>query len=175
MKNKQSYQPPAKKKIPDPASGYPSGNTRRDFLKNGAALITASVLHPLSSVLPAVARAVPAATGQIIGIQVGPESFVDEGTGKLLDLLNEQAAVNTISLTTFTYGQGFAGRQPAGRLYPYVKVEQWRQKTSPFMAVISQRPMKNSITTRSLKIPVRRIMAPSISSPKYSPPPGLGE
>ena len=118
MKNKQSYQPPSNKKTSGPASEYPSGNTRRDFLKNGAALLTASVLHPLSSVLPAMTSPAPAAPGQIIGIQVGPESFVDEGAGKLLDLLREQAAVNTISLTTFTYGQGFAGREPAGRLYP---------------------------------------------------------
>jgi hypothetical protein len=46
-----------------------------------------------------------------IGIQIGPDSFVDEGTGKVLDLLQSRAAVNTIYLSTFTYDKGITGRQ----------------------------------------------------------------
>jgi hypothetical protein len=43
---------------------------------------------------------------------------VDEGVGPVLDLLQESAAVNTILLTTFTYGRGLAGRQIPGQPFP---------------------------------------------------------
>lgn len=45
-----------------------------------------------------------------IGIQIGPDSFVDEGTDKVLDIL-ERASVNTIYLSSFTYDRGITGRQ----------------------------------------------------------------
>ena len=54
----------------------------------------------------------------MIGIQVGSVSFVDEGVGKVLDILQERAAVDTIFLTTFTYGRGLAGRQIPGAPFP---------------------------------------------------------
>jgi hypothetical protein len=105
------------------------GHTRRSFLKNGATLVAASTVAPLTTLLPtvtaltsthtgAIPASPPASPNQLIGIQVGPESFVDEGTDKLLDLLQQTAAINAISLTTFTYGQGFAGRLPAGHDFP---------------------------------------------------------
>ncbi len=53
-----------------------------------------------------------------IGIQIGAVSFVDEGTEKVLDLLQERGAVDTIYLTTFTYGRGLAGRQIPGQPFP---------------------------------------------------------
>jgi hypothetical protein len=43
---------------------------------------------------------------------------VDEGVGKVLDILQERAAANTICLTTFTYGRGLAGRQIPGVPFP---------------------------------------------------------
>src|SRR2546423_4027001 len=55
---------------------------------------------------------------QIIGIQIGSISFLDEGTEKVLDILQEQARVNTLFLATFTYGNGIAGRQLAGHPFP---------------------------------------------------------
>ena len=54
----------------------------------------------------------------MIGIQVGAVSFVDEGTDKVLDILQEKGAVNTLFLTTFTYGRGLAGRQVPGQKFP---------------------------------------------------------
>src|SRR5205814_6756287 len=45
------------------------------------------------------------------GIQFGAVSFVDEGTDKVLDSLQEMAAINTLFVATFTYGRGIAGRQ----------------------------------------------------------------
>ena len=53
-----------------------------------------------------------------IGIQIGPDSFVDEGTDKVLDILQKQGAVNTIYLSTFTYDRGITGRQPASAALP---------------------------------------------------------
>ncbi len=47
----------------------------------------------------------------MIGIQIGAVSFVDEGTEKVLDILQERGGVNTLFLAVFTYGRGIAGRQ----------------------------------------------------------------
>ncbi len=55
------------------------------------------------------------------GIQVGPDSFVDEGTENVLDNLQERGAVDTIFLTTFTHGQGLAGRQTEATLHDHGK------------------------------------------------------
>ena len=54
----------------------------------------------------------------MIGIQVGAVSFFDEGTEKVLDEFQQDAAVNTLFLATFTYGRGIAGRQVPGQPLP---------------------------------------------------------
>jgi hypothetical protein len=77
---------------------------RRDFLKTGVA--------------GAAASAVAAVEKKMIGIQVGAVSFVDEGTGKVLDIFQERAGINTLFLATFTYGRGIAGRQVPGQPLP---------------------------------------------------------
>src|ERR1700747_2105385 len=59
-----------------------------------------------------------AAFSKMIGIQVGAVSFVDEGTEKVLDVLQERACVNTLFLAVFTYGRGIAGRQIPGQPLP---------------------------------------------------------
>lgn len=106
-------------------------NSRRDFLKNTAALAALASAAPLfgfSDLL--AANKAPAAGagsaaqqqrrfGRMNGIQVGPDSFVDEGTEKVLDILQEKGAVNTIFLTTFTHGQGLAGRQTEATLHDH--------------------------------------------------------
>lgn len=53
-----------------------------------------------------------------IGIQIGPVSFVDEGTEKVLDILQDRGAVNTIFLSTFSYDRGISGRQIPGKPFP---------------------------------------------------------
>jgi len=53
-----------------------------------------------------------------IGIQIGPDSFVDEGTNKVLDILQQRGSVNTIYLSTFTYDRGITGRQMPGSVLP---------------------------------------------------------
>src|SRR5260370_23480232 len=55
---------------------------------------------------------------QVIGIQIGSISFLDEGVEKVLDILQEKACVNTLFLATFTYGNGIASRQLAGHPLP---------------------------------------------------------
>src|SRR5262249_13478501 len=82
---------------------------RRDFMKIAAGAGAAMAL-------PAAADAT--SPSKMIGIQVGAISFVDEGTEKVLDVLQERAAVNTLFLAVFTYGRGIAGRQIPGQPLP---------------------------------------------------------
>ena len=80
---------------------------RRTFLQGAAAAaVTAST------------RAEAATKEKMIGIQVGAVSFFDEGTEKVLDDFQRDAAVNTLFVATFTYGRGIAGRQVPGQPLP---------------------------------------------------------
>src|SRR5437660_12895128 len=75
---------------------------RREFLKIAAgagAALTVPTPGP------------PTVFSKMIGIQVGAVSFVDEGTEKVVDVLQERGCVNTLFLAVFTYGLGIAGRQ----------------------------------------------------------------
>src|SRR4026208_1662633 len=83
---------------------------RREFLKRTVSGMAAAPL--------AVAAAAAAPQAKMSGMQVGAVSFVDEGTSKVLDILQERGAVNTLFLATFTYGRGIAGRQVPGQPLP---------------------------------------------------------
>ena len=87
--------------------------TRRTFVKTSAAALVVTAAHP--QLLPA---AEAPASNKMIGLQIGVVSFVDEGVEQTLDILQERGAVNTIFLTTFTYGRGLAGRQIPGQPFP---------------------------------------------------------
>ncbi len=89
--------------------------SRRRFLTTTTGAIAATVVGPTLIRSTAHAAVKPAKT---IGIQVGAVSFVDEGTERVLDIFQERGAVNTIFLTTFTYGRGLAGRQIPGQPFP---------------------------------------------------------
>ena len=82
---------------------------RREFLQT-AALASA----------PLLTGSAAAADGRkkMIGLQVGAVSFVDEGTERVLDIVQERGAVNTLFLAVFTYGRGIAGRQVPGQPLP---------------------------------------------------------
>jgi len=84
---------------------------RRTFLEESALLAGGVLLGRV----PAVEAA---AEAPMIGIQAGAVSFVDEGTDKVLDGLQELAGINTLFLATFTYGRGIGGRQPRGSPLP---------------------------------------------------------
>jgi hypothetical protein len=90
--------------------------TRREFLKTATAATAAAAIGPV--VLPSVANAGEKPADKMIGIQVGAVSFVDEGTEKVLDVLQQSGAVNTLFLAAFTYGRGIAGRQVPGQSFP---------------------------------------------------------
>jgi hypothetical protein len=75
---------------------------RREFLEASTVLTGGALLSRLPS---------QPAPKPMIGIQIGAVSFVDEGTEKVLDSLQEMAAINTLFVATFTYGRGIAGRQ----------------------------------------------------------------
>ena len=80
---------------------------RRQFLK------TAALAAP-----PLFMQAAPPPAKKMIGMQIGAVSFIDEGTEKVLDILQETGEVNTLFLAVFTYGRGIAGRQIPGQPLP---------------------------------------------------------
>jgi hypothetical protein len=88
---------------------------RREFITTSAGITAAAAITP--ALLTSVAGAAEK-PGKMIGIQVGPVSFVDEGVDQVLDIFQEKGAVNTIFLTTFTYGRGLSGRQVPGQPFP---------------------------------------------------------
>ena len=61
----------------------------------------------------------------VIGIQIGAISFLDEGTEKVLDILQEKACVNTLFLATFTYGNGITSRMIPGHPFPDHGVQEY--------------------------------------------------
>ena len=77
---------------------------RRSFLQTAAA--------------GALTAAAAPADRKMVGIQVGAVSFVDEGVEKVLDVVQQDGAVNTLFIATFTYGRGIAGRQVPGQPLP---------------------------------------------------------
>jgi hypothetical protein len=57
----------------------------------------------------------------------------DEGTEKVLDLFQERGAIDTIYLTTFTYGRGLAGRQIPGHRFPDHGSQESDEQTAAYM------------------------------------------
>lgn len=65
---------------------------------------------------------------KMIGIQIDAYSFMDEGTEKVLDILQEKGAVNALCLSTFSYDRGISGRQIPGRPFPDHGVQESDEK-----------------------------------------------
>jgi hypothetical protein len=100
-------------------------NTRRTFIKNNAGVAALAAMGPLKKLSlqdPKPAPS-PAFKKTVCGIQIGADSFVDEGTEKVLDILQEKGAVDTLYLSTFTYDRGITGRPGPGKDYPGHGVE----------------------------------------------------
>ena len=96
-----------------------SDTTRRSLLRVCGSTAAGSLLaNALDTKSPAAGGEIPPAQDKVIGIQVGAVSFVDEGVEQVLDIFQERGRVNTIYLTTFTYGRGLAGRQVPGHPFP---------------------------------------------------------
>src|SRR5262245_10640623 len=90
-----------------------ANTSRREFIRTTTATTLAAALAPGT-----LRAAEPAPGEKMIGMQIGAVSFVDEGVEPVLDLLQKKGAVNTLFLTTFTYGRGLAGRQIPGQPFP---------------------------------------------------------
>ncbi|MBD0376781.1 MAG: hypothetical protein ICV51_14265, partial [Flavisolibacter sp.] len=104
------------------------GISRRTFIANTGKLVALTAAGPLVHWAPLHTTNQPA-NNPINGIQIGAVSFVDEGVEKVLEILQKRAAVNTIFLTTFTYGRGLAGRQIPGQPFPDHGSQQSDEKT----------------------------------------------
>ena len=91
--------------------------SRRDFLKTTLSASAVASFAP-ADILGAEPEGRSSPSSKTIGLQVGSISFVDEGVEQVLDIFQNRAAVNTIFLTTFTYGRGLAGRQIPGQPFP---------------------------------------------------------
>jgi hypothetical protein len=101
---------------------------RREFIKTSATVAAAASVAP--ALLSSAAHAAEKPTTQkMIGIQVGAVSFVDEGVDQVLDIFQERGAINTIFLTTFTYGRGLGGRQVPGQPFPDHGKQEFDEKT----------------------------------------------
>ncbi len=90
--------------------------SRRQFIGTASGLALAGSVP--AALAPAGQPAGQRDKRSTVGIQIGAVSFVDEGTPEVLDLLQERGAVDTIYLTTFTYGRGLSGRQVPGQPFP---------------------------------------------------------
>jgi hypothetical protein len=86
---------------------------RRQFIRTTAAAALSTAVAP--AVLSA---AETSPTPKSIGMQIGAVSFVDEGVEPVLDFLQNKGSINTLFLTTFTYGRGLSGRQVPGQPFP---------------------------------------------------------
>ena len=106
-------------------------NSRRIFIKDGAILTALAATAPLIGIssLNALASAPPAIDDMMHGIQIGAVSFVDEGVEKVLDIVQKRGALNTLFLTTFTYGRGLSGRQIPGQPFPAHGSQESDEKT----------------------------------------------
>jgi hypothetical protein len=111
---------------------------RRKFLA-GAGFAAAAFGTGMTEKLPGleaspagnVGKAVSAADAAgpqspVIGIQIDAISFLDEGTEKVLDILQEKAGVNALFMGAFSYGTGITGRQIEGHPFPDHGVQQYQ-------------------------------------------------
>jgi hypothetical protein len=108
----------------------PHHKSRRAFIKNGATLTALAAAGSLAGISPlnAIAATKPS-ENMMLGIQIGAVSFVDEGVEKVLDILEKRGAINTLFLTTFTYGRGLSGRQIPGHPFPDHGLHESDEKT----------------------------------------------
>ena len=87
---------------------------RRDFFRSAVAGLAATTATTSS----AQQASAPGSQKKTIAIQIGAESFMDEGVEKVLDILQEKASVNALFLAVYDFGNGIAGRQLPGHPVP---------------------------------------------------------
>jgi hypothetical protein len=85
---------------------------RREFMQSAAVAAVAAAV-PAARAMAAAPKSDP-----MVGMQVGAVSFLDEGVEQTLDVFQNDGAVNTLFVATFTYGRGIGGRQVPGQPLP---------------------------------------------------------
>jgi len=96
-----------------------TNNSRRAFIKSSAKFTAVAATGSMMGISPFnIWKPYKQADDRMHGIQIGAVSFVDEGVDKVLDIVQERGAINTLFLTTFTHGRGLAGRQIPGEPFP---------------------------------------------------------
>jgi hypothetical protein len=110
-----------------------SGINRRTFLSQAglaAAAMGTGLATPASPQAAAAGTAAETSTqftppkNPVIGIQIDAVSFLDEGTEKVLDILQEKGGVNALFVGAFSYGTGITGRQLKGHPFPDHGIQQ---------------------------------------------------
>ncbi|HKW01549.1 MAG TPA: hypothetical protein VJN96_17110 [Vicinamibacterales bacterium] len=93
----------------DPVTEVPSAD-RRDFLRGLLAAFAAAGLRPeltgatgLQQPAGATATIKPPA-GNLVGVQMGPHTMLDEGIDACLDLIQDTAAIDTLFVYSHAYG-----------------------------------------------------------------------
>src|SRR5689334_9358752 len=118
-------------KKPRTSSSIGPQKSRRAFIKHSAALTAVAATGTFAGLSPLdiFAGNRQPASKMMHGIQVGAVSFVDEGVDKVLDILQQRGAINTLFLTTFTHGRGLGGRQIPKQPFPNHDSQQSNKKT----------------------------------------------
>jgi len=80
---------------------------RRTFLETASAAVAQPLLQESAG-----------APRKTISIQLGAVSLIDEGTDRVLDILQERAGVNALIPAVFSFSSGTAGRQSKGQPLP---------------------------------------------------------
>lgn len=119
-------------------------HSRRIFLKNTAQLVALASTTPLTDLSSAaIFEAKKPPLKMTNGIQIGADSFADEGTEKVLDILEEKGAINTLISAPLPMTGVLLAGQGRGRTIPafreekegYRKLNQYVQE-----ALNNQRP-----------------------------------
>lgn len=82
---------------------------RRDFIKGLATLLAAvgagvDFAAPLDAAAAQATGAVPAPASNLVGVQMGPHTMLDEGIEPCLDLCQDTAGINTLFVYSHAYG-----------------------------------------------------------------------
>ena len=133
---------------------------RRTFIQSASAAA-------LAAAAPAQKAAAAPVTSKMIGLQVGAVSFVDEGVEKALDEFQNDAAINTLFIATFTYGRGIAGRQVPGQPLPDHGKQTY--DTDSFYGGAIRRWIRSTSKTQFSRNSARPTLATTTCSNPYCP------
>jgi TAT (twin-arginine translocation) pathway signal sequence len=159
--------------------------SRRDFLKAASMASAVAVAGGHSLTAMAQAGSTSAAQKKFVAMQISPQSFVDEGVEKCLDILQQKGGANVIMPTAYSYGWELDGRQVHGRPLPdhgvqaydeihggsYTKVNPGFYKDSPILEGLRAPELGNFDTLADVipKAKQRGIQTYALFAEDYNP------